>query len=222
LKEQNNKELLELRAQFVKQNLELTSFYDQWLTTQATEQANSLTEWENFWKSWTKLQQDATGGTGGTTGGGDGGTGTAGGGTKPTRRQLEQMAISEAINAGWSEGAIFSMMNTMRDMTDAQLAAWIERTFNFDVPGYRLDTMNVPKTGLATLHKGEAVLDATTAGWLRRMFAANSVPQFAGAGASNRMNVGGINIYAAPGQSVQDIGREVEKRMTKLFKGMTT
>jgi hypothetical protein len=120
------------------------------------------------------------------------------------------MAITQAINSGWPEGAIFSMMNTMRDMTDAQLAAWIERTFSIDVPGYRAGIDRVPRNGLAYLHEDEAVLNPAKAAQYR-------AGQMGGMSLTN-------NIYPSAGMDETALARKVEKvterTMTKLFKGM--
>jgi hypothetical protein len=84
--------------------------------------------------------------------------------------------------------------------------------------------MRVPRTGLANIHKDEAVLEPRSADMLRKMlssFMGGAMGQQAyGYGStSNAMSIsGGINIYQQPGQSGMDVAMAVEKRLKKLFR----
>jgi hypothetical protein len=159
---------------------------------------------------WWQQRIDLIGGgdTGDVPGGGDGG-GT--GPERPSRSELERLAIAQMELAGWTDNMIFDMLRQFRNWTDAQLAQWIEDTFDYDVPGYRAGIDRVPHTGLAVLHQDEAVLSAPVAA------------QYRAGKLGNTMSITN-NVYPAPGMDEAMLARKVEKAteraMTKLFERM--
>lgn len=91
LKRQAAQELGNLKEEFIRRSIELTNFYNQWITTQIDEQTRSLNQWEDFWKEWYSIQQEA-----GAPGGGRSGRGTS---------SVPPGATTPAVQGGVSVGA---------------------------------------------------------------------------------------------------------------------
>ncbi len=195
-------------------------FQNEWMPAQRSMQEQSLMEFENYLGNWLRIQnkflnETGAGGTSSTDGGG---------GTLPSAQELAQQAINLMQQAGWTPRRIYNQSRAMSTWSAEQIAQWIEQNFDVDVPGYALGTGFVPRTGLATLHRGEAVIDAATANMLR--MGQNFTPrQMAGAmvsgGRHTTLNIasGAIQVNGAAGpavtaQRVLDlIERELKREM---------
>lgn len=204
------------------------SFRNEWMPAQRAMQIESLRAFEDYLEGWIRVQNKLLREPSFNTGGGTGGTGTGGdGGVQPTSQELMQMAIDAMQEAGWSPQRVHDQVRAMQGWSDAAIASWIERRFDVDVPGYRLGTAFVPRDMLAMLHRGEAVIDAQTAEFLRRGLRGSlASPQQTGAMVANSRTVtlqdGAVNIevHAAPGMSAVDVGREVERRLENVFEAL--
>lgn len=200
LKEQIRRERAETIAAYIKERNELILHHDYLETLTAAYQQRILQAEEDWWAARLALVGGDTGRGDNGTGSGTGGDGDGGGANEqqPSRLELEQLATALAIQAGWTQDAIFAMMNMIRDFTDTVLAQWIEHTFDYDVPGYAMGIDRVPRTGLAVIHEDEAVLNPPEAARYR-----------AGKLGGNISLTN--NIYAAPGMDENALTRKVEK-----------
>lgn len=154
--------------------------------------------------------------------GGDDDTGGSTG-DRPSRTWLERTAMDVANPSSVEEFGAWRQF--FDSLSDAQLARWIETNSDIDVPGYLHGIDRVPQTGLAMLHEGEAVLDAESAGVLRRALgvqapAIGSSPTIsAGRGGGNTLYVqrGAIVINPPPGMPVEEVGAEFERRLEQFW-----
>lgn len=197
----------ERTTQYIDERSQLTSHWRDKEQIEATYMERILEAEAEWWQS----RLDLVGGKGGgATGGGTGDGGGATGGTRPTRTQLEQMAIGQMQAANWPDGVIFSQLRTIRGWTDAVLAKWIEDIFGFDVPGYRAGIDRVPKSGLAFLHEDETVLNPAKAAQYRAGQLGGFSPTY--------------NIYPSAGMDETAFAHKVkkvtEKTMTEFYERM--
>lgn len=225
LEEAHRRELQELESQYRERMQDLKTQIRaerQEITKRYTEAYNELTQsWEDrkeldaFWQGqilqqeadWWNSRLDLVGGdsgrgdsgSGGTTGGG----GTGGGGSQLlTVDQLLQLAEALSIQQGYSQSFIDNLLDTLRTWTAEQIAAWIERAFDYDVPGYAMGTPYVPRTGLAMLHQGEAVLNQAEAAQYRQ--------------GGRQANVT-LNIYPSPGMDESKFATHVRRELVAVL-----
>lgn len=192
---------------------ELGVHYTAMITEQARSQGDILSSWTQFWRNMENQVVD----TSGDRRGGE----TGRGGNRPSRQELEQQAIDLMQQNNWQPQTIYNQTRAWRQMSDAELARWLEQTFGIDVPGYLLGTPFVPQTGLAMLHRGEMVLPPGMAEMARNAGIFNGMHGASSSSISydnRRLSIapGAIVVHAAPGQSAQDIGAAVRREIIKI------
>jgi hypothetical protein len=94
------------------------------------------------------------------------------------------------------------LLNSVSGWSDERVASYIERTFGIDIPGYKMGTSFVPRTGLAMVHQGEEIIPAD----------------------QNRQGGGiSINNYIKPGPGMDEseladkVARATEKTVRGIF-----
>ncbi len=161
---------------------------------------------EEWWRQRAGLVGGGASGGGGSAGGADGD-----GGTKPSRSWLESTALNIA-NPDSTESAIV-WMNWIKSQSDAQLASWIERHSNIDVPGYARGGL-VTKDTLALVGEKGPELVGLPAG--AQVFSPAATRQMLG-GAN--IQVGDIIVNEA--QRPGDTAKEVRRELTKVFEELS-
>lgn len=142
-----------------------------------------------------------------------------------TLQQARQQESLRLFNRYFNE--IVQMQNEMLAQAQARQVRTTSSGITHipGIPGRFQTGGDVPRTGLYTLERGEHVLQPWVSNALRAMFGGQfSGPQLVGALAGGRggsapsLNIGAINVTAAPGQQPQDVARAVRKELISLLK----
>lgn len=210
LRRNARREEREREQRYIKERRRLGQHWDARFVLEQDRMQDILQLEEQWWQQRAALVPD---GTTGTSGSGD----TGSGGTAPSSQELVQIAVQQMQAAGWSGNAIYNQTRVMRSWTDSQIARWIERNFGYDVPGYRLGGSffvggsGGPDSQLVAFRAspGEQVTVTPQA-------------RAGQAGGSRTLNLheGAIVINPSPGMDERAIGREFERRLTRLFERM--
>lgn len=221
--DEQEREALETRTQaFREQAIALSDFYDDWLITQHSRQQESLTAFDNFLRSIRDSISRQMSLIPGNPYGGpyddipSGPNPTPSPGNRMNAQELGALAVQQMQAAGWSPTAIARQIQAMGTWSAEQIARWLELTFGLDIPGYLAGVANVPRTGLALLHQGEAVLPPAMAASLRMMAGFSGAQMSTGlAGSSSVTHVSVAAGAFAPALSINN-GMS-ERQVLELF-----
>ncbi len=197
--------------QYIQERIQLDN-HNRAKTQQETAFMNQLLQREaEFWRTRIGL---IGGGDADPVSSGDGDTTTdsGAGGQKPSRFQLEQMAIRVAAKRG--DDAI-EMSRYFKTLSTIQLVDWIKANSDLDVPGYAHGG-RVTRTGLTLVGEGGPELLNLQSGTdiispsLTRQF-------FQGAGG---VNIGELNVTVNESDRPGDTGQEVREELERFFRSM--
>ena len=214
IRDQANEEAREREQDYIDQRRQLT---DHWILRDSLERTyrdNLLAAEANFWQARINMIPGTTGDEISVPGGG-GGTGTGGapggggdmGGQKPSRFWLERTVISIAKPP--TTDAALVWYRWMEERSDAELAAWIERHSEIDVPGYARGIRSTPG-GLALI--GEEGPELVNLPEGARVYDARTSQRMMG-----NITVDTIQISVLEAQRPGDTAREVRREMTRIF-----